>query len=216
MRVMICEDHEAFRVGLTSLLEGMGIQVTGGARDLDQLRTLMRVAVPDAVIIDIRMPPAYADEGIVGAAELRQRHPNLGILVLSAFGEAVYAERLLKIGSGVGYLLKDSVTDVETIQRSLRQVINGENYIDPIVIERLANRKQIQARISGLTPRQRKALMLMAEGLSNAGIASRMNVTEKTVDGYVTTIFDQLDLNRHTTNHHNRRVSAVLATLQAD
>jgi DNA-binding NarL/FixJ family response regulator len=215
MRVMICEDHEPFRIGLTVLLEGMGIQVTGGAKDLDQLRTLMRDAVPDAVIIDIRLPPTYADEGIVGAAELRQRHPNLGILVLSAFGEAVYAERLLKIGPGVGYLLKDSVTDAETIQRSLRQVIDGQNYIDPIVIERLANRKQIQARISRLSPRQREALMLMAEGLSNAGIASRMNVTEKTVDGYVTVIFDQLDLN-HTTNHHNRRVSAVLAALQAD
>ncbi|MFI6742618.1 LuxR C-terminal-related transcriptional regulator [Nonomuraea sp. NPDC050451] len=213
MRVMICENPGTYRDGLKMLLEAEGVHVTGVAKDFEQLRHLMRESLPDAVVVGVSMPPTHTDEGIVGAAELRRRHPNLGVLVLGAYREVAYAERLVKIGSGVGYLLKDT-NDLETILSALRRVVAGETVIDQHLLKQMVTRGQMQARISRLTPRQREVLMLMAEGLSNIGIARRMQITAKTVDGYITAILARLDLND--TPESSRRVAAVLAALQAD
>ncbi|MCA2229303.1 LuxR C-terminal-related transcriptional regulator [Nonomuraea aurantiaca] len=212
IRVMICDNPGPYRDGLKMLLETEGVHVTGVANDFEQLRHLMRKSLPDAVVVSVSTSPAHIDEGIVGTVDLRQRHPNLGVLVLAAFAEAAYAERLVLTGNGVGYLVKDT-NNLETILAALHGVVAGEVIMDPHLVQQLLTRSQTQDKISRLTPRQREALMLMAEGLSNSGIARRMHISEKTVDGYITAILARLDLKD--TPDSSRRVAAVLTALQA-
>nr|BFE81325.1 hypothetical protein GCM10020093_039260 [Planobispora longispora] len=147
MRVMLCDDSALFRRGVALLLEGVGVEVTGQARDVAELTTLMRGHLPDAVILGIRMPPTFTDEGLTGAAELRAAHPRLGVLVLSTYAETAYAQRLLEIGPrGVGYLLKDRVDDAAAIRDALTRVIDGESVVDGEIISRLFARKAASPR----------------------------------------------------------------------
>ncbi|GIH81302.1 response regulator transcription factor [Planobispora longispora] len=213
MRVMLCDDSALFRRGVALLLEGVGVEVTGQARDVAELTTLMRGHLPDAVILGIRMPPTFTDEGLTGAAELRAAHPRLGVLVLSTYAETAYAQRLLEIGPrGVGYLLKDRVDDAAAIRDALTRVIDGESVVDGEIISRLFARKAASP-LDRLTERERSVLTLMAEGRSNQAISRRLHLGVKTVEGHIAAIFAKLDL--ESAPDDNRRVLAVLAWTQS-
>ncbi|MFD1940031.1 MULTISPECIES: response regulator transcription factor [Nonomuraea] len=214
MRVMLCDDSTLFRRGVALLLEGVGVEVTGQARDVVELTTLMRGQVPDAVILDIRMPPTFTDEGLTGAAQLRAAHPQLGVLVLSTYAETAYAQRLLEIGPhGVGYLLKDRVDDAAAIRDALTRVIDGESVIDGEIVSRLFARRKAAFPLDRLTERERSVLTLMAEGRSNQAIGRQLHLGIKTVESHIAAIFAKLDL--ESAPDDNRRVLAVLAWIQS-
>ncbi|GII04412.1 response regulator transcription factor [Planobispora takensis] len=214
MRVMLCDDSALFRRGVALLLEGVGVEVTGQARDVAELMTLMRGHLPDAVILDIRMPPTFTDEGLTGAAALRAAHPRLGVLVLSTYAETAYAQRLLEIGPrGVGYLLKDRVDDAAAIRDALARVIEGEPVVDGEIISRLFARRKAASPLDRLTERERSVLTLMAEGRSNQAIGRRLHLGVKTIEGHIAAIFAKLGL--ESAPDDNRRVLAVLAWIQS-
>jgi DNA-binding NarL/FixJ family response regulator len=214
MRVVIAEDSVLFREGLVKLLEGMGFEVAGRATDGEELLALVETKSPDLVITDIRMPPAHSVEGLQAAAEIRRRHPRVAVVLLSQYVETTHALKLLEQGSdGIGYLLKDSVSDVREFVDAVRRVAAGGSAIDPEVVSELLGRKRRRDIIADLTDRERDTLKLMAEGRSNSAIASALHMSEKTVEGHIRTIFSKLELEPAADDH--RRVLAVLTYLRA-
>jgi len=214
MRLAIAEDSGLFRSSLTLLLEAYGAQVTAGVPSGTELLTAIRTSPPDAVILDIRMPPSFTDEGIRTAAELRRLYPQIGILVLSTYADTGYASQLLDtVSTGVGYLLKDNVTDASTLMNSLARVAAGETVLDPTIVRRLLHRNRQPSKIDLLNERERAVLRHMAEGRSNVGIAQELYLSPRTVEAHVTSVFTKLGLDQVDTE--NNRVRAVLAFLRA-
>jgi DNA-binding NarL/FixJ family response regulator len=195
------------------LLADVGVEVVEQAHDTAHLYAALPTSTPDAVILDIRMPPTFTDEGLTAAADLRRDYPNLGILVLSTYAETTYAIRLLDIGPGVGYLLKDRVDDATTLRDAIQRVTRGETVVDPDIVNRLFTRRREQNILDRLTERERQVLALMAEGRSNTAIARTLYLGEKTVESHIASVMTKLDLGP--TPDNNRRVLAVLTWMRA-
>lgn len=210
---MLVDDSALFREGLAALLCQAGVEVTGFAATRDEVMIRIAADEPTVVIMDIRMPPRFADEGLQAARELKASHPDLGVLLLSGYVEVASAARLFEDhSSGLGYLLKDRVDNVQALVASLRRVAHGELVLDPEVVESLFRRRKNARLLEQLSERERAALQYMAEGRSNAGIASEINVTVKTVESYVASVFAKLGL--PPSSDDNRRVLAVLAWMR--
>jgi len=214
IRVVIAEDGVLLREGLAGLLERFGFQTVAVVGDAEALKTAVDEHVPDLVITDIRMPPAFTDEGLRAAVELRRAHPGLAVIALSQYVQHSYAADLLDSGDGrgVGYLLKDRVVDVEDFIAALRRVAVGGTVVDPQVIRQLVRRRRDP--LSDLSAREREVLALIAEGHSNAAIARQLVVSEAGVGKHVGNILAKLRLPQ--TDDTNRRVLAVLAYLRSD
>ncbi|HEY6030736.1 MAG TPA: response regulator transcription factor [Gaiellaceae bacterium] len=214
MRVVVADDAVLLREGVARLLADAGMEVVGTAGDADELMLKVRSYKPDVAIVDIRMPPTHTDEGLRAAREIREKHPEVGVLVLSQYVEPGYALDLLADSAeGVGYLLKDRVANVDEFTAAVRRVGEGGSALDPTVVSQLVGRRRRDDPLDELTPREREVLELMAEGLSNAAIAGRIFVTERAVEKHVTSIFQKLRLPTAPETH--RRVLAVLAFLRA-
>jgi DNA-binding NarL/FixJ family response regulator/class 3 adenylate cyclase len=214
MRVVVAEDSVLLREGIARLLEDAGLEVVGQAGNADELMLKVRSYKPNVAIVDIKMPPTQTDEGLRAAKEIRDRHPETCVLVLSQYLEPAYALELLsESAEGVGYLLKDRVADVPEFVAAVKRVGEGGSALDPSVVSQLVGRHRRDDPISQLTPREREVLELMAEGLSNSAIAERLVVTERAVEKHVTSIFGKLQLGADSDTH--RRVLAVLAFLRA-
>ncbi|MER6116956.1 response regulator transcription factor [Streptomyces sp. NPDC001743] len=212
MRIVLAEDSVLLREGLIGLLERFGHQVVAGAGTADELIGAVAAHRPDIVVTDVRMPPGFSDEGLRAAIELRTRQPGLPILVLSQYVQRAYAEELLDSadGTGVGYLLKERIGDVEEFIDALHRVAAGNTVVDPEVVRQLIRRRRDP--LARLTAREQEVLALMAEGRSNASIAAAMTVSEGTVSKHFGSILGKLDLSLDDTT--NRRVLAVLAYLR--
>jgi DNA-binding NarL/FixJ family response regulator len=214
MRVVVADDVMLTREGIVRLLEDAGVEVVAQAEDAESLVRRVRATEPDAAIVDIRMPPTHTDEGLVAASMIRTELPDVAVLILSQYIEPSYAMRLLEEHpERVGYLLKERVFDVALLVDALRRLGDGETVIDPTIVSRLVGRRRRQDPLEELTPREREALELVAEGLSNKAIAARLVVTERTVEAHVKQIFMKLNLDASPDSH--RRVLAVLAYLRA-
>jgi len=212
VRLAIAEDSGIFRDSLTVLLESSGAQVTASAPDGTGLLDAIGADPPDAVLLDIRMPPSYTDEGIQTAAALRRTHPSVGILVLSTYADSRLAAQLLDaVPDGVGYLLKDNVTDAGALMDGLGRVAAGEIVIDQTIVRRLLHRNREPGLIGMLNEREQAVLREMAEGRSNRGISRRLFLSPRTVETHVTSIFIKLGLDQ--TDTDNNRVRAVLTFL---
>lgn len=213
MRVVIGEDEALMRQGLTLVLERAGLEVAAVAGDAEDLIRKVSAHRPDLAVTDIRMPPAHTDEGLRAALEIRARLPHTAILVLSHHVQRRYAIELLERtnGTGVGYLLKQRVTDVDAFCADVRRICGGASVVDPEVVSRLLAQASHDAPMSRLTARQLEVLELMAQGRSNAAIAERLVISAKAVVRHVSHIYDELGL-RQTPDDH-RRVLAVLQHL---
>ncbi|HEX4624725.1 MAG TPA: response regulator transcription factor [Solirubrobacteraceae bacterium] len=212
MRVVICEDLVLLRDGLASLLTDDGNEVVAAVGDGDALIAAVDEHHPKLAIIDVRLPPTQTDEGVRAAVDVRRRHPDVAILILSQYVEERYASDLLGGGSqGVGYLLKDRVADVREFLSAARRVAGGGTAIDPEVVSQLLSRRQRTDVLDELTPREREVLGLMAEGHSNGAIADRLVVTNGAVEKHVSSVFMKLGL--PPTDQQHRRVLAVLTYL---
>jgi DNA-binding NarL/FixJ family response regulator len=214
VRALIADDSVLVREGIARLLERSDIDVVAQAGDFDDLLRKARAHKPEVAVVDIRMPPDHSDEGIRAAHAIRRELPGTGVLVLSQHLEAAYALELLNDGSdGLGYLLKDRVTEGDAFVDAVRRVAGGGSALDPQVVQELLGRRREDDPLDRLTPRERDVLTLMAEGLTNSGIAARLVVTEKAVERHVTAIFSKLLLDATSADH--RRVLAVLKFLEA-
>src|SRR5215203_437280 len=214
MRVLIADDEVLLREGLARLLEDAGFEVTGRCGDAGALLRMVEARRPDVALVDIRMPPHEGDDGLVAAQEIRRRHPDVGVLVLSHHLESRYAMRLLEeVPERAGYLLKERVSDVAVLADALHRIHEGECVIDPTIVSRLVARKRERGPLDVLTEREREVLALIAEGLSNTAIGERMFLSPKTVEAHISQIFMKLDLRPGPGQH--RRVLAVLAYLRA-
>ena len=215
MRVVVADDAALLREGLARLLVEAGFEVAGLASDGSELLELVERARPDVAIVDIRMPPTHTDEGLQAAKQIRARWPGIGILVLSQHVHAGYALELLSAGTdGVGYLLKERVSDLAELAASVQRVGAGGSVLDPAVVSQLVSRRrQDDDPVTKLTGREREVLALMAEGRSNKAIAERLFVSEYTVEKHVGNIFTTLRLPPSPDDH--RRVLAVVAFLNA-
>ena len=214
LRVVLADDDVLLREGLASLLERSGFRVVGQAGDAARLLTLVAEATPELVVVDIRMPPTHSSEGLDAARQIRQQHPEVGILVLSAHVEVEHAMELLASGRGVGYLLKSRVTDVDEFIETLQRIAKGGSVIDPTLVAELVTARRHQDPLAVLSAREREVLALMAEGRSNAGIARRLWVTEGTVEKHVRSILTKLNLAE--TDDDHRRILAVLTYLEGN
>jgi DNA-binding NarL/FixJ family response regulator len=180
MRVALGDDSALFREGLRRLLEGEGIEVTAWAANPDEICRAVASVVPDVVVLDVRMPPTFTDEGIRTAGRLRSEHAGLPVLVLSTYAETSFAVRLLELGSrGLGYLLKDRVGSVDVLIDALTRLVAGESVVDPEIIGRLLAHQRARSVIDRLTSRELEVLRLMAEGHSNAGIGRRLYLVSR-------------------------------------
>ena len=214
MRIVVADDVMLTREGIVQVVRDAGIEVVGQAGDAAGLLRLVSEAEPDVAIVDIRMPPTHSDEGLVAARQIRERHPSVGVLVLSQYLEPSYALRLIEEHpEQVGYLLKDRVFEASALAEAVRRVHEGETVVDPTIVSRLFGRRRRQNPVANLSPREREVLSLVAEGLSNKAIAGRLFVTERTVEAHVTQIFLKLDLAESSDSH--RRVLAVLTFLRS-
>ncbi|MDX6337588.1 MAG: hypothetical protein QOG05_4928 [Streptosporangiaceae bacterium] len=214
MRVVLGEDLTLLRDGLIRLLTAYGMEVVEAADNGPALLHALITHRPDVAVVDVRLPPTFTDEGLKAAIEARARVPGLPVLVLSQHVEQLYARELLSGGSGgLGYLLKDRVSDVRRFIEAVRTVAGGGTAMDPEVVSQLLARRARDEPLRRLTPREREVLALMAEGRTNAGIAARLVVTEKAVSKHINNIFTKLDLYRG--GDDNRRVLAVLTYLNA-
>jgi DNA-binding NarL/FixJ family response regulator/class 3 adenylate cyclase len=213
MRVVLADDSVLLREGVARLLEDAGFEVAGQSGTAEDAVRHVGLYKPDVAIVDIRMPPTHTDEGLRAAKEIRERFPGTGVLVLSQYVEPGYAMELLsESAEGVGYMLKDRVSDLEQFAQAVRRVGEGGSALDPAVVSQLVGRQRAEAPLDELTPREREVLGLMAEGLSNGAIAGQLFVTLRAVEKHVTSIFSKLDLPATTDAH--RRVLAVLAYLR--
>jgi DNA-binding NarL/FixJ family response regulator len=214
VKVVLADDSVLLREGVARILEESGFDVVGQAGNPDELMLKVRSYSPDVAVVDIRMPPTHTDEGLRAAKEIREKHPDVGVLVLSQYVEPDYAMDLLsESAEGVGYLLKDRVADVKEFAAAVRRVAEGGSALDPSVVSQLVGRRRGDDPLSDLTPREREVLELMAEGRSNSGIAERLVITERAVEKHVTSIFGKLRLVSVPADH--RRVLAVLAYLNS-
>ncbi|MCC8337266.1 response regulator transcription factor [Streptomyces sp. R1] len=214
LRVVIAEDSVLLRTGLAKLLMDEDIDVVGQAGDGDELLALVADLAPDLCLVDVRMPPTHTDEGLRAALSIRATDPAQPVLVLSQYVEARYASKLLAHGSvGLGYLLKDRVADVDEFVATLHRVADGGTALDAEVISQIFAGNQKQDRLAPLTVREREVLALMAEGLSNGGLAARLFITERSVEKHIRSIFTKLDLLPD--DQGNRRVRAVLQYLDS-
>jgi DNA-binding NarL/FixJ family response regulator len=213
MRIVIADDSILLREGVSRLLVEAGFEVVGQAGDADELLREVEDKRPDVAIVDIRMPPTHTDEGLQAARELRSRYPSLGVLVLSQYVRPSYAMELLEEDPrGVGYLLKDRVSNLWELSDAVTRVGEGNSVLDPSVVSQLVGRRrQGHDPIDDLSDREREVLALMAEGRTNHGIAERLFITERTVEKHVTSIFGKLALPAGVDSH--RRVLAVLVYL---
>jgi len=212
---VIAEDSVLLREGIARLLSEAGHEVCGQAGDAKDLIRKVRAHKPDVAVIDVRMPPTQTDEGLRAAQSIRQEMPEVGLLVLSQYVEEVYARELLADSAeGVGYLLKDRISDVDRFIEAVARVGNGGSVLDPEVVSAMLGRRLGEGPLDGLTPREREVLSLMAEGRSNRAIAERLVVTERAVEKHVTGIFSKLDLPPAGGDH--RRVLAVRRFLSAE
>jgi DNA-binding NarL/FixJ family response regulator len=214
VRVVLADDSILLREGIARILEEAGFEVVGQAGTAEELLLKVRSYSPDVAVVDIRMPPTHTDEGLQAAREIREKHPGVAVLVLSQYVEPTYAMDLLaESAEGVGYLLKDRISDVDEFASAVRRVAEGGSALDPAIVSQLVGRRRGTDPIDSLTPREREVLGLMAEGRSNAGIAERLVVTERAVEKHVTNIFGKLRLPAASADH--RRVLAVLAYLRS-
>ena len=214
MRVVVADDSVLLCEGVVRLLQENGFDVVAQAGDAEDLIRKVNAHKPDVAVVDIRMPPTNTDDGLRAALEIRAALPETGVLVLSQYVEEGYALELVgDSAGGVGYLLKDRVTDVDRFVESVRRVAEGGSALDPEVVAQLVGRARRDDPLAELTPREREVLELMAEGRSNNAIAAQMTVTERAVEKHVTSIFGKLGLPPAPEDH--RRVLAVLAFLRA-
>ncbi|MDO9396312.1 MAG: response regulator transcription factor [Herbiconiux sp.] len=214
MRILIAEDSVLLRAGLERLLTDAGHEIVAAVDTADALLREAAAHRPDLAVVDVRMPPTFTDEGIRAAVLLRAHPPLTPVLVLSQYVEERYAAELIAGNSGhLGYLLKDRVADVEEFLLAVDQVGAGGTVLDPEVVAQIVIRSRRAAELDALTAREREALQLMAEGRSNSAIASRMHVTEGSVEKFITAIFTKLGLQLEESG--NRRVLAVLKYLGA-
>jgi DNA-binding NarL/FixJ family response regulator len=212
VRVVIADDEALVRDGLARLLEDAGVEVAGRCGDADALVRMIDARLPDVAIVDIRMPPNHRDDGLIAAQEIRRRHPQVGVLVLSHHLEARYAMRLLEeLPEHAGYLLKERVSDVAVLTDALNRVHEGECVVDATIVARLLGRSSGPLEV--LTGRERDVLALIAEGHSNRAIGERLFLSHKTVEAHISQIFLKLDLRDSPESH--RRVLAVLAYLRS-
>jgi DNA-binding NarL/FixJ family response regulator len=213
MRVVVADDVMLIRSGLARLLSDVGIEVVGEAADAGELMRLVGLESPDVAIVDIRMPPGHQDEGLVAAREIRSRHPGTAVVLLSQYLEPRYAERLLADQpAGLGYLLKERVSDIAVLVDALRRVVERECVLDPTIVARLLQRRRPDSPLVRLTPREHEILGLMAEGRSNSSIAAELVISERTVEAACAQLFRKLGL--EPSADVNRRVLAVLAALR--
>jgi DNA-binding NarL/FixJ family response regulator len=213
MRVVVADDTLVTREGISRLLRDAGVEVVAQAGDAEELLRQVSLQRPDVAIVDIRMPPSHTDEGLVAAQQIRAAHPTIGVLLLSHYVEPSYAMRLIEEQpERVGYLLKERISDVATLVDALRRIVDSETVIDPTIVSRLVRRRRLRDPVSDLTDREREVLELVAEGMSNRAIASRLFVTDRTVEAHVTQIFQKLGLAESPDQH--RRVLAVPAFLR--
>lgn len=214
MRIVIADDEMLLREGLSRLMVDAGFRVVGKAADAPQLLRSVRLTAPDVAIVDIKMPPTHTDEGLLAAAEIRATYPATGVLVLSHYLESSYALRLLQDHpQGVGYLLKERVSDIAVLADALHRINDGESVLDPTIVSRLVNRPRRQNELAALTDREREVLGLIAEGRSNQSIAQALFLSAKTIETHIRQIFQKLDLPESPDGH--RRVLAVLAYLRS-
>jgi DNA-binding NarL/FixJ family response regulator len=214
MRVAIAEDSVLLREGLARLLSDSGFEVVAQCEDADELLRKANSHELDAAIVDIRLPPTHNDEGLRAALEIREQHPSIGVLVLSQYVELGLAMRLLADSAeGVGYLLKDRISDVREFVAAVGRVAAGGSAIDPIIVSTLLSRRRSDDPLAELTPREHEVLELMATGSSNQGIADALVITLRAVEKYVSSIFGKLGL--PSTGSESRRVLAVLLFLRS-
>jgi DNA-binding NarL/FixJ family response regulator len=214
VRVAIAEDSVLLREGLSRLLADAGIDVVAQCGDADDLLLKVRSYSPDVAIVDIRLPPTHNDEGLRAALAIRQNHPDTAVLVLSQYVELGLALKLLgDSAEGVGYLLKDRISDVDDFVAALRRVADGGSALDPIIVSTLVSKERPGDPLSHLTPREGEVLELMAGGASNQGVADKLVITVRAVEKYVSSIFTKLGL--PSTGSESRRVLAVLTFLRS-
>jgi DNA-binding NarL/FixJ family response regulator len=214
VRVIVADDSVLLREGIVRLLEEAGFDVVGRAGDGEELIRKAKAHKPDVAIIDIRMPPTHTDEGLRAARAIRDELPDTGVLVLSQYLEEDYALELLgDDAAGVGYLLKDSVSDLDRFSEAVRRVAEGGSALDPKVVSQMLGRRRVEGPLEELTPREREVLGLMAEGRTNQAIADTLVISERAVEKHVTSIFAKLNLPPTAEDH--RRVLAVLAFLDS-
>jgi DNA-binding NarL/FixJ family response regulator len=214
VRVVIAEDSVLLRDGLERLLRENGLDVVGSSGTAEGLLLKVRSAAPDVAIVDIRLPPTHNDEGMRAALEIRETHPTVGVLVLSQYVELGLAMKLLADSAeGVGYLLKDRISDVTDFVAAVRRVGAGGSAIDPMIVSTLLAKRRSGDPLAELTPREREVLELMAEGRSNQGIAEKLVISLRAVEKYVSSIFGKLGL--PSSGSDSRRVLAVLLYLRS-
>jgi DNA-binding NarL/FixJ family response regulator len=213
LRIVIAEDTVLLREGLAGLLEDAGHEVVARVGDAEALLAVVSEHEPDLAVVDVRMPPDYEDEGMRAAAAIRQAHPETAVLVLSQHVETRHALELVGSGGGFGYLLKDRVLDVDDFLDAARRVSEGGSALDPEVVAMLISPKRQEDTLGELTPREHEVLALIAEGRTNAAIAKRLWLTERTVETHVRSILGKLGLPVSGDDH--RRVLAVLTYLRA-
>ena len=213
MRVVVADDVMLIRRGLARLLADAGIDVVGEASDAAELMRAVDLTRPDIAIVDIRMPPTHTDEGLVAARRIRGQYPGTAVVLLSQYLQARYAQRLLADQpGGLGYLLKERVSDITVLIDALQRVSDGECVLDPTIVARLMKRRRPESTLSRLTTREYEILAQIGQGRSNAGIARQLSISERTVEAACAQLFRKLDLEQSPDT--NRRVLAVLALLR--
>jgi DNA-binding NarL/FixJ family response regulator len=214
VRVVIADDSVIVREGIVSILTRAGVEVAAQASNADELMDEVDAHRPDVAIVDIRMPPTHTDEGLRAAHAIRERHPGIGIMILSQYVEVGIATRLLAENpAGLGYVLKDRVADVDEFNGTLERVAEGGSALDPQIVTRLLAAERQNGPIAALTPREREVLELIAEGRSNPAIAEQLGITVRSTEKHVSAVFAKLDLPAEGGEH--RRVLAVLRFLRA-
>ena len=213
MRVVVADDAALLRQGVARLLTDAGFDVVGESASAEDLLDQVRTRKPDVAIVDIRMPPTHTDEGLRAALEIRASHPGVGVVVLSQHADIGLAMKLLDGSAvGVGYMLKESVSDSDELAEAVKRVAHGGSVLSPAIVSQLIGRPRLDNPLERLTPREHEILALMAEGRSNQGIAERLDISERAVQKHATSIFDKLDLPAGANDH--RRVLAVLRYLR--